>query len=468
MINKLIFREGKPMDSLFIAEIPEEFKNFLDSEKIAYAPLEIAGTGGVVLTQPIDERYDAYFEPRNLVVEVLNDTGFRGLRHAVIRVKEGDSTRKKLTVTVDGFWDGYQQNDFERITKEILLPVVDKNIIIQNMHGKPHSIEDGNDFHIWLWSGIGERADFNAPRKIWDITVGRTDCDYRSSGLSEGLVLKSEQHEVAEYTHENIYIFHDITHEGTDAELKLYRMILVKLVEQVKLTSKERKELYEKRELELDKNSKKHYVEVCGSRKKVQIKELLKRKKDIKVKIVAYQKKLIHYTRAELDLVESLAMIRKGGKGDQKNFEIEFKNLISNPKVKKVRVTEGKISVFTKVLFCQHPKTKEIHELGEFRIDIYFNETGREDLVLINNLTRRVRSFNGKEMHAPHVFPDGRPCWGNVKSTIWQQVAAYQFSVVILLIMQFLESVNLADDAGIGIRYWPTVTNISVDEKEVK
>ena len=58
-------------------------------------------------------------------------------------------------------------------------------------------------------------------------------------------------------------------------------------------------------------------------------------------------------------------------------------------------------------------------------------------------------------MHAPHVFHNGRPCLGNMTEVIPELVANYEFAALAMVAIQFIESVNVNDSAGMHINKWP-------------
>ena len=60
-------------------------------------------------------------------------------------------------------------------------------------------------------------------------------------------------------------------------------------------------------------------------------------------------------------------------------------------------------------------------------------------------------------MHAPHVFKEGKACLGNAEQVLPDLIAKYQFSIIAMYAIQFIESVNVEDSAGSRITQWPVV-----------
>ena len=133
-------------------------------------------------------------------------------------------------------------------------------------------------------------------------------------------------------------------------------------------------------------------------------------------------------------------------------YAAEFEKLAELPHVMRVAMEGNKISVFTDRIYCDHDGRR--YDIGDFRIEVYMD--GSNGGVRMFNLTRQV-SAHSSGMHAPHVFRDGNPCLGNLKEAIPQYIGEYEYSVVVMLCVQYLQSVNVNDDAGKYISQWPVV-----------
>ncbi len=140
-------------------------------------------------------------------------------------------------------------------------------------------------------------------------------------------------------------------------------------------------------------------------------------------------------------------------------YAAEFDKLFDLPHITAVKVEDNVISVFTDRIYVEQGGST--YDIGNFRIDIYTD--GSNGGVRMFNLTRRVNGSKEK-MHAPHVFPNGEPCLGNLKEAIPQYIGAYEYSVVAMLAIQYLQSVNVDDMAGKYIDSWPKVQKESKEE----
>jgi hypothetical protein len=154
---------------------------------------------------------------------------------------------------------------------------------------------------------------------------------------------------------------------------------------------------------------------------------------------------------------------RGGGEEDQlsqlkERFAEEFKYIVSHPQVTGIEVGNSFFSVLTTRLTCRHPQTLKMHDIGEFEITISFtgkSESSAEDsTVLWRNLSRKVTGYK-HDMEAPHVFPGGRACLGNMTSAYRSLVSQGQYYAAVCEAIRFIESVNLKDPAGKWLEQWP-------------
>lgn len=123
----------------------------------------------------------------------------------------------------------------------------------------------------------------------------------------------------------------------------------------------------------------------------------------------------------------------------EEQFAAEFERIASTPKVASLRVINGALLVYTDDLYLSTPGSSVRHELGSFLIVI--RTDGKGEPVRWFNRTRRVTGIS-REMHAPTVFKNGVACNTELKETLAELVAQFDFSVVIDLAIQFVETVE--------------------------
>jgi hypothetical protein len=84
---------------------------------------------------------------------------------------------------------------------------------------------------------------------------------------------------------------------------------------------------------------------------------------------------------------------------------------------------------------------------------IVIRTDGLDDGVRWFNSTRRVRTVQ-PGMNAPRVYPDGTACIDEIKETLLELIAQFEFATVAELAIQFVESVG-EDDMSKFIDKWP-------------
>lgn len=439
------------MKNYFLAEISPEIKEALGALKekgINFYPMEIDGEKGIVvdqitaekLTKALKGALKAVDAEMDLEIEFLDATSYEGIEK--VRIFK----RSNANVTIRG-WEGKQQEKFKKITEEMLLPVVKRNICLHVPHKDRVDPKKDGDFHVFIWSSPVRSQERNPPKTIWGYKVDCRDESFSSSG--QGFAIYDGDYAVAEIIGNNLYIHHDLCHEGTINELKIYRCLLEKVIAELTLFPKEKKERDKNLAKKRREQNRKRYIEACGQRTKKTLDSLRKDVVDAKSNIEKYQKSLIQEICRLQENKSRLSYLESDGKSELEKYGLEFDKLISLPKVIDVNVTDKSIQVLTDILYCADPRTGKVHEIGEFRIEIY--PAGK---IRWFNLTRRIDG-NKSDMHAPHVFPDGKACLGNAEEVLPELIANYEFSVVAMLAIQFIESVNVDDDAGKHINKWP-------------
>lgn len=130
-------------------------------------------------------------------------------------------------VSIDG-WNGHQEEEFLAITKMILSPLIDQDIIISVPHKNVREPLNDKKFHIWLWSAPKNSEFVRPPAYINEIKVACRDNAFTSTGL--GVTIYDKAYAVAELLPDDLYIFHDICHEGYSSETQVYTWILEQVV----------------------------------------------------------------------------------------------------------------------------------------------------------------------------------------------------------------------------------------------
>lgn len=192
--------------------------------------------------------------------------------------------------------------------------------------------------------------------------------------------------------------------------------------------------------------SRARYIELCSARLGGMAKQALDKITSRKHKLNAAQDLFVKNARHHFVGTNNLS-----DDALKERFADEYERLVAVDKVKAVRVTNGALLVFTDTLSATNPKDGKRHELGNFLIMI--RTDGGEDGVRWFNSTRRIRTVQ-PGMNAPRVYPDGTACVDEVKETLLELIAQFEFATVTELAIQFVETVG-EDELSKFIEKWP-------------
>lgn len=539
----------------FVAVLsPEQFA-LLKQNRIDTMAMDISGRKGII----IDARdIDNALGILGAIAE-RKATPYRGIEEIILmpmnasrepgaKEKEEDEMpeTRQFSVCIKS-WNGRDElkRPFIAAARKTLLPVVKKDIEIFVPHSGVMKPKKNGKFNVFIWSAAEDIRGHRVPDKLWNIPVECRNSEFSPSNKLGSKVISDGDYAVAEIIDNNLYIFHDICHYGTDNEKKIFARILE---EAAKLLGRPKngKELKDEKQKRLE-ETKRKYIEACAKRYDSQFKDLERNLNKWRQEIDINQQELIHIligvdasqvTLECLDayyknggekvlsaidkLSEAIGQIVKMDEKGQKNWRgeyaatkereldnakkiladwqrraknceektaralqeydrieaqfnllrslktdsadnkygLEFDKLAAMEKVFDVEIIGNTLKVFTDTLLCEHPETHRFHELGKFEIRIPMN--GKTDIRMYN-LTRKIKADHYNDgwtetMHAPHIYPDGKPCLGNMTSAFPELLARYEFSIVAMLAIQFIEAVNEDDDNAMGvIERWPEV-----------
>ena len=367
---------------------------------------------------------------------------------------------REISVSVES-WDGENKEKFRVIAKEIFSLIgVDVNIYVPHNSSKDPVKND--KINIIIWSAKSGSNGKDVPGKIWGIPVDCRDSAFGPTQTKENVIYDGD-YAVAELVNgNNLYIFHDLVHKGTENEMKIFRMLLENALKMVSpyvfaeiLANKElekefQKELSKKNMSKYHDIMKKYYVDICSERFENQVKEMEEEVEGGKDEIQEMQKDLIEKIREIQDLEKRLMHLGSDKKEFKKEIEVEFEKLLEVEKVLNVLTNaDGLVEIYTDTLYCTNPRTNKVHEIGKFKISI-----SQADGLRWENLTRQVNAYEGGQM-APHIWKTGKACLGNMESVFPELLANYEYSILAQMAIQFVESVNVDDSAGKHIDKWP-------------
>ncbi|MFA6407794.1 MAG: hypothetical protein WCV80_03765 [Candidatus Paceibacterota bacterium] len=239
------------------------------------------------------------------------------------------------------------------------------------------------------------------------------------------------------------------------SDLKIIKTLLTKAIpEAFEPNAEKRALLVEARRKVAFEALKKRWIEKVSDRLQIQKREAEKAAVNHDAKVREYQQATVKHIRQADDCRTRARMlemeIREGNLAAR--HEKEFTQIFKIPHVKDMRILDNIIEIFTDNLYIDEDGVR--YDIGEFRIVIYTD--GSEGGVRFYNLTRRVDGYWEKSHH-PHINGEGQACLGTIQEAIPELIAKYEYSIVITLCLQFLQSVSTSDSAGKTINRWPVV-----------
>lgn len=179
--------------------------------------------------------------------------------------------------------------------------------------------------------------------------------------------------------------------------------------------------------------------------------------------IVNWQQSIVNSMRTvqrENEMLDALILARDNDAGDQ--FMHEWEQLDNHPRVENLRFVNGNSIEITTTddLRLHHPVSGDSRWLGAFKINLAIDTMA----VRMQNLSTR----RGGRDH-PHVI-DGHPCFGGHHEAFTQLLSKGEIYTMFELLIQYLETLNLADEYGRYGAYWfdaPDERPLVVDEVEL-
>jgi hypothetical protein len=153
------------------------------------------------------------------------------------------------------------------------------------------------------------------------------------------------------------------------------------------------------------------------------------------------------------------------------NMSEQLETLNRTPLVKKASAWSygpgcAAVVVDTEFIKCTDEEGTK-YNLGEFRIIISSESSSSLHVTSLNAHTSSVNILNLTNpvrddvpafgcLHAPYVLhEEGSPCFGTAREPIFQALSTFQYDVAVMLILQFLQFVNIHDEAGQFVIKWP-------------
>ena len=141
-------------------------------------------------------------------------------------------------------------------------------------------------------------------------------------------------------------------------------------------------------------------------------------------------------------------------------------------KIEKVNLFDNGIEAITKKIIVVDSRTNIPFDIGNFSIfvknSIFNNSSSITNNIKINNIVKKKNGYE-KSMDSPHVFKHGKACFGSAITSLKSAINHKDYYQLFLVLIDFLDSVNIDDPAGKFIDCWEVYVDKELyDKKERK
>lgn len=359
-------------------------------------------------------------------------------------------------------WGSYTDGDpapFRDVLSEFIRRTGGKHLELIGTESGVSAREDlyrrtNERIRIILWGSVGGSKTQYSKRNIFGVQLSNYDNDLRCfSYAMRGLPVKDQNDAVVGEVHNGTIYCHYPLHArsiGVDAKKRVFREFMKVALPLALLTEDELNQqlriLYEQER----KTTRTAYLALCRGRHETQVRNAEGIVKNGSEKIVRLEREIVTAIREVADARELLSNKQAREASLNERLDREYTEILAIEKVRRVRIQGDQLTVTTGPLFCRDPRTRYLHRIGEFQIDISVSGGIR----FLNLSPQSERPGGG---NAPHVDSAGVPCFGNIRESVPQLIATYEFASVIMLAITFIESVNVNDSGGRTIQHYPRV-----------
>ena len=340
----------------------------------------------------------------------------------------------------------FSSEQYVKIIEEVLLPHVDTDIALHfSGDSSYHAVEDDGLFHIYI---------FTSPQPDLGLSSSRTDelfaCTIPSGShfypvaKSENSIVDGDGTIVGEVVDaHNTYSFFDvITLRPKDTSL--FRCFIEAIYRRCYLSDGERLRLEEESRAEQNNRKRERYIELCKKRVEAELNKAKGLLSDSEAALesawAAYQAALMRVRRQEAfvqKLEEDAPVLRE-------KLGSEFDLFSADVKIDRVVPGEGKLTVYTKMLYLRQQQTQKFHELGRMKIEIWL--TAKDHPIRVYNLSR-IEAGNSNASPHPHIDSNGSLCYGNSEHQFRVLIQQRELYAAAAYAVQYLEtSVHSARD----------------------
>ena len=345
-------------------------------------------------------------------------------------------------------------------------------VSIEVPHGNRVSKFSDTKCTISVW-GYANKEAFNNRRghrfsTVFEKSMSSGTSDGHCTFSGKGVVIYDKEIPVSEvlFDFENnksmLITFYDSFHEYDDDEvfafkelLKQYKEIVEKVKSEKDINDINRESLLDSTVIFLN-NQLNGELEKEFKRTTNDYKRSLELIEDARISYLKRIKATKEYNERLTLLTERIRVSKKSRNDDK--VKKELLSLYEIPEVdesKNIYVSSDEfLCITTKDIFIEEDKYK--FKVGKVLIKINL-ENGK---IIFESLEEdKVKGYWGANGYKysvhPHIGCNNNPCWGNAEESIAELIAEKEISALVIMIISFLQSVNVDDSAGRRVFEWP-------------
>lgn len=334
---------------------------------------------------------------------------------------------------------------------ELLGPVVRRHITINVHSAEAVAVnQDPAKFtvHVWASPLVGTPSSHIALPEpcpaLFGVPLpedGLCRDPIEAQGWDEGISIRAPEGAVlGVFDANNLYTYLDLTLVQSATELELWAKIAEHVVANFARTAgPDHAELRAK------------YVELASRRNTMVIAKLKSDATSLQTNITETTTQLGQLLFKRDKTMRDIKHAEDDSVSDTAALAREYDNIVKMPFIKKVRFVGNTVVATTDVVFVTDPRSQKEHEIGTFKITLDLDRV----MASMLNQVRRVKGYEDRDMHHPHVFPDGNPCLGSLQESLPNLLREFRMCDAIGLIWGYLCSVNVEDGAGKHVHKWP-------------
>jgi hypothetical protein len=342
-----------------------------------------------------------------------------------------------------------------------LARAMQKDIEVDIHHGEelPVGTEyDNTKLSILIWASH-KTDDMLYSEK--DTAFGKKFCNDALFVPTEGLLqFKDEEIVLAEYDEEQIVLsfLYDMWEYESADEIDLFNIIIDQFIVQLFGNMEEyNAKLEDATRIENELSIKRAVGNLMQTIKQDK-QNLEDRVRDTKVKLTDFMAKAKQYSMMLISQEAQLDGLKLGEEGIKTKLLKEIETIKNNKKVEEIFFADnGNLLIDTGELFvrvvCEDKKVRR-YRMGRYRIDV---NLGNGAVKFFNRNIENIRKSMWDNCHHPHVNPSGNGCLGNASTLIAECIMNREWAILADVLINYLESVNIDDGAGIYYTNWDEV-----------